>query len=146
MCRFAPILAPSLAALLTLGTAPALADEVWTSNVGPVMWETDLGETAVLRLDVAGTGALVRMFVPGLATDMMGGRGAYTGVWVASDADEECVVEMVDPVSARKSRYWGTFTITFVNEGFPSDWAGVYGNCLQTPAEPIQAHAQVGGQ
>ncbi|MCB1361890.1 MAG: hypothetical protein H6899_08605 [Rhodobacter sp.] len=135
---------PFLLPLLALCATPALADEVWTTPMGPVAWETDLGANAVLRLDQP-DGRVVRLIVPGLATDVMGGRGSYTGVWVSSRGDEACATEMVDPLGG-KSPYWGTFTLTFVHDAFPSDWAGVYGSCLDTPDRPVAGVAQVGGE
>ena len=129
----------SLFAATTLGAMPALADEVWNSNIGEIAWEESLGDDAVLRL---GDGdGLMRMIVPGLARDTMGGRGAYTGMWIAAEGDVACATQMVDPLGS-KSEFWGTFTITFVNDGFPSDFAGVYGLCLDSPTMPIQAHAR----
>lgn len=130
--------------LAALSASPALADEVWTTALGPVAWESDMGSTAVLRLDAGDGDQVIRMFVPNLAADVMGGRGTYTGVWIANAGDTGCVVEMVDPQGG-KSAYWGSFTITFVHDAFPSDWAGVYGTCLDAPNMPISGVAQVGG-
>lgn len=126
-----------LALTATLLAAPALADEVWNSALGPITWETDLGETAVLRLDEAATGGVVRLLVPGLAQDVNGGRGAYSGLWIADTGETACLADVIDPVSGAKSSYWGTFTLTFVGTAFPSDWAGVWGACLDTQFEAI---------
>ena len=131
----------SLLAATAFGAVPALADEVWDTNLGEIAWEESQGDTAILRM---GDGdGLLRLIVPGLARDTMGGRGAYTGVWIAAESDTPCVTQMVDPLGG-KSEFWGTFTITFVNDDFPSDFAGVYGTCLDTPSMPVQAHARVG--
>ena len=138
--RLSPL---TLAAVVA--AAPALADEAWETNLGFVVWETTLGPDAVLRLFAGeGTsGPVIRMAVPGLGDDMLGGRGSYTGVWTASEGDVPCVTEMIDSFGG-KTRYWGSFTITFVSPDFPSDWAGQYGDCLETPDTTIQARALVG--
>ena len=130
---------------LSVVAAPAVADEAWQTNMGPIIWEQTMGPDAVLRLYSGDDESQVdvRMIVPGLGDDMMGGRGTYTGLWVAYDGDVACSVEMVDPLGG-KSAYWGTFTLTFLEDGFPSDWAGAYGECLNPPSAPIQAHALVG--
>lgn len=140
-----PILA---AGIVALATAPALADEAWETNLGFVVWEDTLGPDAVLRLYSGGEtdGPVIRMVVPGLGTDTTGGRGAYRGVWVASDSDVACPTEMLDPLGGGKTRFWGSFVLTFVGPTFPSDWAGVYGNCLEQPMTPIQARALVGDE
>ena len=133
-----------LALAASLLAAPALADEVWSSALGPFAWETDIDQTAVLRLDEVATGGIVRFLVPGLPLDVNGGRGAYSGLWIANGGDARCLADVVDPVSGAKSPYWGTFNITFVGTGFPSDWAGVWGSCLDAPVEAISAVAVVG--
>lgn len=138
----------ALAALLAapIFAAPALADEAWETNLGYVIWEDTQGDDAILRLFTGeGTsGPETRMIVPGLGADMGGGRGSYHGVWVSVDSDVPCATQMIDPVSNAKTPYWGSFILTFVGDSFPSDWAGVYGNCLETPNLPMQAHALVG--
>ncbi len=137
-----------LAAMLAapLVATPALADEGWESNLGFIIWEETMGLDAVLRAFTAeGTsGPVIRRVVPGRGRDALGGRGAYHGVWVASSSNVRCATEMLDPVSGAPTPFWGGVVVTFINDGFPSDWAGVYGNCLATPASPITARALVG--
>ena len=126
---------------VSLSAAPLLADEAWDSNFGPVIWEADFGDTAVLMLEDTESGRIVRLYVDGLAADVMGGRGAYQGIWIASAGDEACTVQVVGP-DGFKSNQWGQFVITFVGEDFPSDWAGVYGTCLETPTNAVTAVAR----
>lgn len=135
--RFLAGIVLSLAAV----AAPALADEVWVSQHGPIVWETDIGTTAVLRLDDEESGVSIRLFVPGLAADVAGGRGTYTGVWVAPEGPDTCVTDMVDPVEEFASPHWGTFTLTFMAESYPSGWAGAFGPCLDLRTQPISATA-----
>lgn len=145
--RKTPLILAALLAAPIVAT-PALADEGWESNLGYIIWEDTQGADAVLRVFTGeGTsGPEFRMVVPGLGGDVMGGRGAYRGVWVASTGDERCLTEMLDPVTGSKTRYWGSFVLTFLGDGFPSDWAGVYGTCLNAPADAITAHALVGDE
>ena len=134
-----------LAALCLAGTA-AQADEMWQSTYGPVIWETDMGETAVLLLQDETRDRTVRLFVEGLAAEVAGPRGHYRGVWIASQKSGDvgpCATAMVDPMGGT-STDWGTFQVTFVSPFFPSDWAGSFGQCLDTPLDPVSAVAQTG--
>lgn len=139
---FAPILA--LAAAL-LGS-PVLADEAWETNLGYAVWEETRGADAVLRLyQGPGTeGPVTRLVVPGLGRDMMGGRGSYEALWLSTEGETACAVEVIDPMDGTKTGYWGSALLTFVSPDFPSDWAGVYGDCLAAPTRPLQARALVG--
>jgi len=121
-------IATALASVVMLSTAPAMADETWITDMGIVAWDDTLGETAVLVLN-ANNGLTLRAYVPGLGRDMMGGRGTYHGYWLSTGGDERCDVMMTAP-DGEKSNYWGTFTMSFVREDFPSDWAGTSGSCF----------------
>lgn len=135
-----------LALAASMLAAPALADEAWVSNYGPVIWETDIGENAVFLLDETAQGhGRTRLVVPGLVLYVNGPRGAYSGVWIADSGEAPCTTEMIDPVTGAKSPHWGTFMITFVGTEFPYDWAGVWGACHFQPWDPISAEAVVGG-
>lgn len=135
-----------LALAASLTAAPALADEAWTTNYGPMIWETDIGDTAVFLLDELAQGhGLTRFLVPGLVLDMNGPRGAYTGIWIADSGESPCAADMIDPVTGAKSPHWGTFQITFVGTAFPFEWAGVLGACQFQPWDPISGEPVVGG-
>lgn len=143
----APAFRPLLAAAFCLTAAPALADEAWDTGFGRLIWETDIGDTAVLLLDDQGRDRSVRMFVPGLPAHVMGGRGYYEGIWIASQKDGAqgpgCGLAMIDPMGGASTE-WGTFQITFVNEEFPSDFAGSFGDCLEPRVNPLSAVAITG--
>lgn len=136
----ARLTAALLCALLAL---PAQADEQWDSDWGQLEWERDIGSVAVFRR--TGEPGLMRMFVEGLAEDVSGGRGTYSGVWINDRGAERCPVAVVDPVGGAATPYWGTFRLTFVETGFPSAWAGVWGLCTDTPTRAIAARPRTGG-
>lgn len=120
----------ALAALLAAPfCAPAAADEVWSGDWGRVIWETDIGITAVLLAEGAAGTAPRRLYVEGLTLDMSGRRTTYSGIWTATTGDGGCELSIVDPVSQQPTPHWGTFSITFVERAFPSAWAGVWGDC-----------------
>jgi hypothetical protein len=125
----------TLAALLALPLAPALADEAWMTQFGPLQWEDSRESMAILNLfgpEVTNP-AQFRVFLPRLADDVNGGRGAYTGFWTSTAGDAPCVTEILDPMGT-KTRHWGQFTLNFVGDDFPSDWAGLMGDCFDAPS------------
>lgn len=139
-------LAAVAAAMVGLFGAPALADEVWSTLLGDVAWETDVGDTAVFVMEAPAGGAR-RIYVPGLAADVGGGRGSYEGYWIDSNAAataSTCAVSMMDPMRTL-SPNWGRVTITFVEDGFPSDWTGLWGDCFDAPSRVLNGTARVGG-
>lgn len=111
-----------------VATTPAAADEQWQTQFGLVQWETDVGDVAVFHLAEPDDLGL-RLFVPGLPFDIDGGRGVYFGFWTAEDGEFACPAQLVDP-QGRVTAYWGQFTLNFVGDGFPSDWAGLMGECF----------------
>ena len=125
---------------LAMAATVAQADETWSTQMGTMIWETDQDDNAIWLLQDQLAGRTIRFVVPGLAADMMGGRGSYHGVWIADKGDIHCDTAMVDPLGQASTR-WGTFVITFVNDRFPSDWAGVMGACLETPTTPLSGVA-----
>lgn len=131
----------SLMALLSLAL-PAAADEMWDTQFGRMLWETDIGDTAVFVRDAPDQPRL-RAFIQGLALDVAGGRGAYSGFWTIEGGEQDCPMQMTDPMGTKTSA-WGQLQITFVGTGFPSDWAGLSGSCFETPDQPISGVAVTG--
>jgi len=118
-----------IGAFVTTFSLSVNADESWSTETGILGWERDIGETAVLLLS-AEAGYVLRMYAPGLAQDVDGGRATYHGYWVANSGEVACPVQLIDPLG-QATWYWGTFTMSFVHETFPSDWAGTTGDCFE---------------
>jgi hypothetical protein len=119
----------------TLAAPAALADEAWMTQFGPMQWEDSRESMAILNLfgpEVANP-AQFRVFLPRLADDVNGGRGVYVGFWTSNAGDAPCPVDLLDPMGT-KTRHWGQFTLNFVGDDFPSDWAGLYGDCFDAPS------------
>lgn len=134
----------ALLGLIALSAASALADEMWDTTWGRMIWETDLGDTAVLMVAAEGTEPMMRLFVEGLAAHVSAERGSYIGVWTADRRDGGCAVAVVDPVGGRSTAFWGTFRLTFVEGQFPSAWAGVWGECADAPTNALAATPATG--
>lgn len=133
--RLAPVLC--LAALIP---APAIADEMWSSPYGYIAWEDNREDIAVFRLmgEDGLTPGTMRLFLPGLPADTMGGRGVYFGYWTDPNADNPCAFDVVDAMG-NKSASWGRLTAIFLDAEFPSSWAGLTGYCFDEPTMPINA-------
>jgi hypothetical protein len=133
--RFLPLLC--LAALIPAASA---ADEMWSTPYGYVAWEDTRGDIAVLRMmgDDGLTPGTMRLFVPGLPDDLMGGRHVYFGYWTDPAADSPCAFDVLDAMGG-KSPSWGRLTLNFLDPEFPSNWAGLTGYCFDEPTNPLNA-------
>jgi hypothetical protein len=121
-------------ALVALAGAPALADEAWMSNLGPVIYEAEVGEYVVfLNYD----GAIAhRSFIRGLAGNY-DHRGNFTGYWTepddATSSTPVCDVAIVDE-NGMATHHWGRLEINFLSPSFPSEWDARTGNCFDAPS------------
>ncbi len=138
------------AAAAALGQASA--DEAWSSTFGEVYWETTIeNNTAVFSYFVSENGEIGgRIYLPGMAEDMMGGRGTYEGYWVEYDGGATCQAQLVDPLGTQTDS-WGRIVLTFESQQFPSAWRAVWNNCFAEPAfdwtgEPLTSEDDGGGQ
>ena len=114
----------------------AIADEVWHSNYGRVVYQSDRGKTAIWTYP-AGS-----IFIEGLA-GVVSNRGMYHGYWVGK-SDVKCDTAREDG-SGKLSNTWGRFSIRFTVPNFPMPWEARWSYC---EAEPTfswngtpQAHA-----
>lgn len=124
----------SALAALTVCAAPALADEAWVSNLGPVIYEDEINEYATfLHYD----GAVAhRSFIRGLAGNF-DNRGHFTGYWTeqenAGSRTPTCDVAIADE-NGNITHHWGRVEIDFLQPGFPGEWNARIGNCFEAPA------------
>lgn len=123
---------------LAAGAAPAVADEVWSTPFGPMQWEETLGDMAVFNLYGDGVApSELRVFLPGLGSDMMGGRGSYRGFWTAETGEVICHASLVDPMGV-VTQDWGSVELTFDSSEFPSSWTAVFGSCFDAPMDAVR--------
>ncbi|MEZ5665888.1 MAG: hypothetical protein R3F55_00300 [Alphaproteobacteria bacterium] len=112
-----------LAAVLAAGLAgPAAADEVWTSNVGEVVYRDDLGATAVLQ---AGPRLLLIDGLGGNYDD----RGTYAGTWTDQGGGTLACDQPLTDAYGIDSQSWGRLKITFLDRAFPSRWHATLTAC-----------------
>lgn len=125
----------------------AQADEVWSTEIGDVIYETDLDNgMAVLSYPTDGE---VRglAYVAGLAGQYVG-RTAYEGVWMEPATTEgTCDVEIAAPQTGEISNNWGRVEIIFVDPDFPGTFVAIRGDCFDEPdamlvARPVTASSE----
>ncbi|KCZ54164.1 hypothetical protein HY29_15590 [Hyphomonas beringensis] len=127
---------PLLAGLcLGLVSQPALADEVWSTLVGDVVYESDTPEGWAVWSYEADSGP-VKIYLKGLA-GVYEGRGAYAGVWIAQDDPEieMCDVAIRNPDTGASHYNWGRVDIVFTEPDFPGGWVALRGNCFNDPTD-----------
>lgn len=130
-------------------SGPALADEVWTSDDGEIVYETDLEGSDIAVLAMEG----VKAYIPGLAGNY-DDRGSYSGIWIADEASDadNCAVAVVRPGSDEESsNIWGQIDITFIDASYPSVWIAEIGYCFDAPvaqliARPVTADTVEAGE
>ncbi len=123
-------------------TGLAQADEVWSSEVGNIVFlsELETGE-AILGAPV-GEGMMVRMIFPGLAGNY-DDRSMHDGIWISpgSFGTEACGISVVDPETGETSNYWGRAQIIFTSTGYPSDIILTAGVCFGEREEMLFGEA-----
>lgn len=87
------------AALLAATTAKA--HEVWKTDLGEIMWETDCDGGAIVRIDAA-RGKSVRISIEGLEPTS-GSRGHFDGYWISINDEGMCSAELVCPEGMRST-------------------------------------------
>jgi hypothetical protein len=137
------ILATAVAFVTTLA-APAAADEVWSLPSGnQVIYDRDVGSTAVLTYTPEQGLGRGQIFVVGLAGQYEG-RGRYQAYWVENDdAGVACPAALTD-AEGNSWRRWGLATVTFQRPGFPSAITISRGECLHAPSGRVTARPVVG--
>ncbi len=125
---------------LVFATAPAIADEAWTSQVGDIIYERDLENgMAVLSypLDPEDP-ARGEAFIFGLAGEFEG-RGRYDGVWIVAGEGEGCEVSIAHPETGEPVHYWGRVELIFLDPDWPGSFVAQRGNCFEEPRDFLAA-------
>ncbi|MEO1661904.1 MAG: hypothetical protein AAFR51_13010 [Pseudomonadota bacterium] len=137
----------SMTALMLIAGGAAHADEVWSTNIGDVIYETDLDNgMAVLSYPTEGD---VRglAYLAGLAGEYTG-RTAYDGIWMEpATEDGTCDVEIAAPETGEISNNWGRVEVIFVDPDFPGSFVALRGECFDEPdamlvARPVTAGSE----
>ena len=130
----------ALAGLLAFGAMTAQADEVWTSELGEIVYESEIDRYAVLSFPAGETRGYA--FIDGLAGNYEDRNRIFTGYWTeeaAVDADYGCPMEMTDQMG-RTANIWGRLMVVFHDQAFPSGFSAVRGDCFDEPDSMLMAY------
>jgi hypothetical protein len=117
-----------LTAFIYLLPFSLLADEVWTTELGDVVYERETDGMAVLSVPLNEVQGLI--YLPGLAGNY-DDRSAHKGFWI-SDEVGPCRTQMQSP-EGLMSDSWGRVEIFFDNPAFPTGWTMQLGSCFADP-------------
>lgn len=119
------ILGLTLAGLATT-SFPAIADEIWQTEEGSVIYLEDRNTTAVWKYFNG------RVFIDGLG-GVTRDRGSYQGYWVQESSSVRCDTYR-EGIDGEPSYHWGRFEVTFLDSDFPSRWQAKWGICDREPS------------
>ena len=133
-----------IALLSVMAITAAQADEVWSTEIGDVIYEADL-ENGMAVLSYPTDGDVRGLaYIAGLAGEFTG-RTAYEGVWMEPATEEgTCDVEIAAPLTGEISNNWGRVQVIFVDPDFPGSFVALRGECFADPdamlvARPVTA-------
>jgi hypothetical protein len=109
---------------LTFAPSIAYSDEVWNSNYGRVVYQSDRNKTAIWTYPKGS------IFIEGLA-GVTSNRGQYHGYWVGK-SNIKCDTSREDS-SGKLSNTWGRFSIRFTVPNFPMPWEAKWSYCEGEP-------------
>ena len=102
-----------------------IADEVWNSTRGKVVYESDVAATAIWSYRSQYYVGLIH--IAGLA-GIYSNRDTYEAYWVQNHSEKRC--ETVRPTqNGEVSHYWGRIHITFIDKEFPFNWEAKWSYC-----------------
>lgn len=117
----------------------AHADEVWSTEIGEVIYEADLANGMAVLSYPTDNDARGRAFVAGLAGEYTE-RTGYEGVWIEADGEAGlCDVAIAAPDTGEHSNNWGRIRVVFVDPDFPSTFVALRGDCFDDPSEMLVA-------
>lgn len=139
--------AAALAILATgLTSGAAQADEVWSTAIGDVVYEDEIGAYTVLSYPTIDPEKRGLVFLQGLAGNYDNRSGQWNGYWVEENGkgDGACMVSIVDHTGVETDN-WGRIKLYFTETGFPSAWVAVRGSCFDEPSDALAGLPVVAG-
>lgn len=123
--------------LVALLASPALADEVWDSTQGPVVYEEDTGGAAVLSFTHP-NGDPAMLVIPGLAGNYQN-RAVHQAFWIGQGPGT-CFASM--SIGTQPSHHWGQALISFDKPDFPTSFTLSLGECFGPMTRSFRALAR----
>jgi hypothetical protein len=124
---------------IAIGISPAIADEVWSSDYGSVVYQADRGKTAIWTYGDSARGAI---FIEGLA-GRFSSRGTYDGYWSQYSSKVRCDTYR-EGRDGKPTYYWGSFRVKFLESEFPARWSATFGYCDRSANLSWRAYPVVG--
>jgi len=124
----------NVAGAVALMASAVQADEVWTSELGDVIYEDEIEGQAILSFPTE-NGARGRMYFPGLAGNF-DDRSVHVGYWILP-GPAECASDMT-ALDGWTSGDWGRVTIAFDGPAFPTSWTAIFGRCFDALEYPVR--------
>jgi len=138
-----------LALALCLLAAPALADEVWSSEFGDIIYEREMDDfNAVFSVpatalnNMAGMDERAQVTIYGLAGNVNDRYGIFEGYWTAP-GEPLCDTALLPP-GGKASRSWGRIQLIFDRPTFPSGFTMLFGTCFWDPVMSIRGELYAG--
>ena len=117
------------AAIFSLLSAPVLADEVWESDMGQIVYEAEEGGAAIFSFTNVDAYP-AKLIIPGLAGNYSD-RSSHDAYWIGQGAGE-CSAFMSHG-SEPESSQWGRAQVVFDGPAFPTSLTVILGFCLDEP-------------
>ncbi|MEM7330411.1 MAG: hypothetical protein AAF437_16840 [Pseudomonadota bacterium] len=140
------MLRPLMAAMAALTFGAAHADEVWSTEIGDVIYEADLANGMAVLSYPTDEETRGLAYIAGLAGEYTG-RTGYEGIWMEpATEDGTCDIEIAAPETGETSNNWGRVKVIFVDPDFPGTFIALRGDCFDDPdamlvARPVTALA-----
>ncbi len=115
-------------ALASLMATPALADEVWDSDIGAFVYQDEADGAAVFTFRNF-DGAPATLVIPGLAGNF-DNRGVHDAFWIGR-GQGNCLGSM--SWKGDSSQHWGTAVLIFDKPAYPTSFTLMMGDCFDLP-------------
>jgi len=123
--------------LLSLLASPAVADEVWRSDMGEIIYDREANGAAIFTFTNV-DGARAELVIPGLAGNYSA-RGTHQAFWLGEGAGV-CDAFMALPDGGMTAQ-WGQALISFDSPGFPTSFTLALGWCFDPLSTSLRAEA-----
>lgn len=128
-----------IASVVAFGALPAAADEVWSTEIGDVVYERDLDNgMAVLSYPTTFDETTPRGFayLNGMA-GVYTGRLSFDGIWIETGEGQQCPVAISNPETGEPEYNWGRVELIFTKPDFPGGFVARRGYCFEEPSENL---------
>lgn len=133
-------LSVSAALLVTaVPVAPALADEVWTTDMGEVVYEDEQNGAAIFSFTNVDAYPAT-LVIPGLAGNYSQ-RGVHQAYWIGTGAGY-CDAFLGMPGGREASSNWGRAVVSFDGPAFPTSFTMTLGDCFGPLTYALRAEAR----